>query len=320
MSSMFEAMGALNNACPFESLDSSSYGIDPQPTSSWGDNLYGPDTSTFVDRWNAYNSQPRYIPNIDGFIDPFVSGMWNSPTTTIENLYDRQMFGGQEKIDPNRIFSSDLASLKKIAADQAKLISVFERKAMEMYTDKGQFGLNEDAIAAMQAVTSARNILLAIAKEQAGIKKNITELKIKQQAAGEAPSSGGPTGGRTASVFDVGRDVMNNIFNMPDAASEPVMANYPSVSINEASSVLESIVSSDSVPDSVKFEQNKPTTYVVVGENDNDYEFKTYDAAGEEMPDYPVPDVKIPEGNIDRESMRATDELLVSYPLKFRNE
>lgn len=320
MSSMFEAMGALNNACPFDSLDSSSYGVDPQPTSVWGENLYGPDTNTFVERWNAYNSQPRYIPNLDGFIDPFVSGMWNSPTVTIESLYDKQMFGGQEKIDLNRIFSSDLAALKKIAADQAKLISVFERKAMEMYTDKGQFGLNEDAIAAMQAVTSARNILLAIAKEQAGIKKNITELKIKQQQTGGPSSPGGVTGGKPTSVFDVGRDVMNNIFNMPDAASEPVNANYPTVDLNEASSVLESIVSPDAVSDSVKFEQSKPTIYAVVGERDDDYEFKAYDSSGEEIPNYPVPDVTIPAGNIDRESMRATDELLVTYPIKFRDD
>lgn len=320
-SSMFDAMHALHNACPFDSLDSSVCGVEP-PSTGFTEGLYGPDSSTFVDKWNEYNAQPRYVPNLDGFIDPFVNGMWGSPTLTIENLHNNQMFGEPEKIDPNRIFSSDLTTLKKIAADQAKLVAVFERKAMEMYTDKGQYGLNEDAIAAMQAVTSARNVLLAIAKEQAGIKRNITELRIKQQQASAQASGAAPTasGGRGASAFDVGRSIVDNIFNMPASVSEPVSANYPTMDLNEASDMLESIVSPDSVPDSIRFEQKKPTTYVVVGERDDDYEFKTYDENGEELPDYPMPKSNIPAGNIDRESMRATDDLLVSYPIKFRDE
>ena len=315
---LFDAMHALDQACPFDSLDSSVCGVEP-PKAGFTEGLYGPDTSTFVDRWNEYSAQPRYIPNFDGIIDPFMSGMWNSPSATIENLYNGQMFGEPEKVDPNRIFSSDLTALKKIAADQAKLIAVFERKAMEMYTDKGQYGLNEDAIAAMQAVTSARSVLLSIAKEQAGIKKNITELKIKQQQAAAGPATPAQGGsGRNVSAFDIGRSVMDNIFNMPAEASNPVDVNYPTMDLNEASQVLESLVSPDQVPDTVKYEKDNPTTYVVVGDTDDDYEFVTRTGDGEIIPNYPVHAGRIV--SVDREAKTAMDENLVPYKVEFRNE
>ena len=316
-SSMFDAIGIMNNSCPFESLDSSAYGVEPQQTSNWTDEPYSP--NTFMERFHEFSAVPQYIP-MDGFINPFVGGLWNTPTTTLDVTYNQEMFG-PEKIDPNRIFSSDIASLKTLAADQAKLIKVFERKAMEMYTDKGAYGLNEDAIAAMQAATSARSALLSIIKEQASIKKNITELRIKQQqtVAGGGPAAAA-TPGRSASAFDVGRAIVDNIFNMPNPSSvpSPPLTQYPETSIDDASNMLENVVSVDEVPETVKFEKDNPKIHVMIGDDPNDRKYVTLNGHNEVMPDYPPPKAAIKE--VDLDSRVALDELENKYPVIYKSE
>ena len=316
-SSMMDAMGMLNQNCPFDGLDSSSYGIQPEQTTTWEGGPYGADT--FMDRFREYSAQPRYIPNLDGFINPYVAGMWNTPTTTLDVMFDQQMFGEPDKIDPNRIFSSDIASLKTLAADQAKIVKLFERKVVESLTDKGKFGVNEDDIEAMQALSSARTMLLSISKEQAAIKKNITELRIKQQQAGGPAATAGNTGGRPVSAFDVGRSVLDNIFDVPMGGNHYVDGGggaFPTADIDEAEKTLNSIVPSSEVPIETQYENEKPQTFVVVDpEGKQQPEYRVFNQDGELMEEYPVPAAPIKEKDINRESKVMKTELQESYPV-----
>lgn len=315
MGSYLDTFRLLDQQNSFESVGA-SYGEPQSPQMEWSGQQQDP--STWLDRYQAFLSKPKFTPNIDGFITPYVGGNWGGTSGIMETLTD-QFQMGQEKIDPNRIFSSDIASLKTLAADQAKVVKVFERKFLESLTDRGKFGLNEDDIAAMQALTSARSAIASINKEQAAIKKNITELKIKQQQNAAATSGAGPGAnpGRSASAFDVGRSIMDQIFDMPTSAQEPVVTNsYPSMGLDEASNVLESLVNVSDVPNVVQYESDNPTTYVVVGDRDDDIEFATYSASGELLPDYPNPTTKIQ--SIDRDAGKAIDELLVQYPIKHK--
>ena len=114
---------------------------------------------------------------------------------------------------------------------------------------------------------------------------------------------------------------MDRIFDnpVPTQPQEPaVNANYPTVDLDHAASVLDSIVGADTVPDTIAYEADDPKTYVVVGESDTDTEFVTFSASGEVLPDYPNPTTKIQ--SVDREAGKAVDELLVSYPIKTRDE
>ena len=315
--SMLDSLNALAAAQSFESVNESYH---QHPTAEFDRGQTDP--NAWLDRYAKFTTRPGFNPNMDGYFSAY-TGHWGSYSDVMQGFAGMELGPLQEKVEPNKIFTADIAALKTLAADQGKLVKVFERKVMESLTDKGKFGVNEDDIEAIQALTAARNSLMSIQKEQIGVKKSIAELKIKQQQAASAggPGTASTVSGRVASAFDVGRSIMDQIFDSPAASNmqEPVVtANYPTVDLDHAASVLDNIVDAGSVSSTVAYETDEPTTYVVVGESDTDTEFRTYSASGEELPDYPNPTTKIQ--SVDREAGKAIDELLVSYPIKTRDE
>lgn len=114
---------------------------------------------------------------------------------------------------------------------------------------------------------------------------------------------------------------MDQIFDapvVPVSAEAPINANYPTVDLDQAANVLNNIIDSGSVAAATTYESDEPTTYVLVGDSDSDTEFITLSSSGEVLSDYPNPSTKIE--SVDRESGTATDELMVSYPIKTRSE
>jgi hypothetical protein len=314
---MLDSFRALNEAHSFEDVNESYH---QQPVAEFDRGQSDP--NAWLDRYAKFTTRPGFNPNMDGYFTAY-TGHWGGYSDVMQGLSGMDLGPLQEKVEPNKIFTADIAALKTLAADQGKLVKVFERKVLESLNDKGKFGVNEDDIEAIQALTAARNSLMSIQKEQIGVKKSIAELKIKQQQANAAGGSAGAPGttGRPASAFDVGRSIMDRIFDnpVPTQPQEPaVNANYPTVDLDHAASVLDSIVGADTVPDTIAYEADDPKTYVVVGESDTDTEFVTFSASGEVLPDYPNPTTKIQ--SVDREAGKAVDELLVSYPIKTRDE
>jgi hypothetical protein len=320
MSSTLDAMRMMNEHQPFE--DSGNFDIVTGHDNGdvWTNS--NADPSTWEDRYNQLVLRQRFNPNIDGFIAPYASAHWGASSDIMQSLYAGMEMGPlRDKLDPNKIFTTNIAALKTLAADQAKTIKIFERKFMESLTDKGKFGVNEDDIEAMQALTSARSTLANIEKEQIAVRKSIAELKIKQQQTGGGPAAANTVPGRSASAFDVGRSIMDSIFdNIPDTDTSniPANGNYPTADLDQASDVLNNLVGEGSVVSSTKFESDEPTTYVVVGDSDTDTEFVTLSSTGEILPDYPNPTTKIK--SVDRQAKRAIDELMVSFPIKDRDE
>lgn len=315
---MLEAFNLLNANQSFESVNESYH---QQPVSEW--DKAQSDPNSWLDRYAKFTERPGFNPNMDGYITAYAGGRWGNYSDIMQTIGAGMELGPiQEKVEPNKIFTSDIAALKTLAADQAKLIKVFERKVLESLNDKGKFGVNEDDIEALQALTAARNGLTSIQKEQIAIKKNIAELRIKQQQAGSNGGAGQQASGPVASAYTVGRSIMDNIFDAPISQGQqpevPVNANYPTVDLDQAADVLNSIVDTGSVVSSTAYESAEPTTYVVVGDSDSDTDFVTLSANGEIMPDYPKPTTTIK--SIDRESKTAIDELLVEYKLKTRDE
>lgn len=315
MSSLLDSMRMMNEYRPFEEAGDPDFNRDEQQ-GGWDRNFSDP--NVWAERYAQIASRQHFNPNIDGFIAPYASSHWGASSDIMMSLANNSMELGplREKLDPNKIFTSNIAALKTIAADQAKTVKIFERKLLESLTDKGKFGLNEDDIEAMQALTSARTALANIEKEQIAVRKSIAELKIKQQSVS---GGGGPSEstvpGRPTSAFDVGRSIMDSIFDVPEQSNMvPVTSNYPNMDIDQASDVLNNIIDEGAIVSSTKFESDSPTTYVVVGESDSDYEFATYSSTGELLPDYPNPTTKIQ--SIDRQARKAVDELLESYPIK----
>ena len=295
--SLMDSMNILSKAHPIES----------EPTTEIaqiGVGEYSPEA--LLQYCQEFQSQPMYVPQY-GFIDPYVPKQWSSVSDTLTALNVESMFPQEQKIDPNRIFTSDIAALKTLGADQARTIKMFKTKFEESITDKGKFGL----------ITAAQNCLLAIKKEEAAIKKNITELRIKQQQQAGMQSANG--NGPAQSPYTTGHGFMDDLFKMPmnQTTPPPLNAPYEHVSLDQASSILEGIVSPEDLSATIQYEAMNPTTYVVVGDTDSDTTFETYAENGKLIESYPHTNADIV--NIDRESNIATDSMGEKYPIKYRN-
>ncbi len=314
---MLDAFNQLNSVQSFESAVEE---YQPKIQTEWDRPMEDP--HVWLDRYDKFVDRPRFNPNIDGYISPYASGHWGGTSDILQGIASRMELGPlEEKVDPNKIFTSDIAALKTLAADQIKIVKLFERKLMESLNDKGKFGLNEDDIEAMQALTSARSAITQINKEQIAVKKSIAELKIKQSQSAAASGQQGPGSGRTISTFEVGRSIMDNIFDAQQPmqqTQQPIVANYPAMDIDQAATVLDNIVDAGTIAATTIYESDEPTTYVVVGDSDSDTEYVTYSSSGEILADYPNPTSKIT--NVDRQTNRALDEFMVPYPVKYKNE
>lgn len=287
-----------------------------------------PDDECIWDWEKSYNAtrqnQIFQNSNVGGFISPYQSH-WTGPVTVMGNLEDLVQLQPVNKIDPNKIYNTDIAALRAIEQDQLKIVKLFETRLRESLNERGKQGLTEEDIEAMQALTAARTAVANIHKEQINIKKNISDTKIKQYQLEQADnkalakSQEGSVGGSSGSVYDVGRSILDNIFDsalpVPPVSSAPM--NNPATAAMDAaqaSSVLDQLIGNDNIPASTKYETMNPTTYVRVGTSDSDTTFETYSEDGTLLEDYPNPTSRIT--NVDREAGTATDEFLVTYQLK----
>ena len=316
--SLYESMMLADQQNSFEDLGRQMQ--LPQSPEMWGpvDNS----VEAWVNRFNQVIDRPRYE-RIDGFISPFASDHWGASADIMQGMAARYESLTQDRVDPNKIFTSDIAQLKTIQANHAKITKMFEHCLAAALTEKDKVGLNEDEVAAMQALNSAQTTLAAITKHQVDIKKAIAELKIKQQAVGGGPmqpdgSTGG--GGRGLSAFDIGRSIMDTIHetSIPVQVDQPAVTTYPSVDPAQAELVLDNIVSEAAVSAAIRNEAQSPTTYVLVDKDGSNPEYITLSGDGRVMDSSVNPTTAI--ANVDIETGKAADELMETYDIKIRDD
>jgi hypothetical protein len=283
---------------------------------------------TMQQQYQTFRSSP-VLYNMDGYISPYASNNWNNTSSILMTLTDESRLPPLDnKIDPNKIFSPDLIALKSLAADQQKIVKLFERRLMDSLKDKNKMSLTEEDVLAMQALTAARNLVSNIKKEEANIKKTSAEIRIKQQQAqNNINKMNGTVGGEMAptptSTMGLGRSMLDAIFDASGIQVDTNPANIPNadsiqaVDLDSASRLLDDITNVD-VDDHIKYEHLNPTTYVLVGDTDDDIEFATYAENGSLITDYPNPTTSITE--LDREARTAQDSVMNRYPVKFKNE
>lgn len=275
--------------------------------------------------WDDYALGIRGVPvlyNAEAYSSPFVQN-WINPTGIMGELAsEMQLNASNPKLDPNKIFSPDITAMKALAADQQKIVKLFERKLIESLSEKGKIGLTEEDVEAMQALTAARSAITAMNKSQVDIKKNIADIRLKQQqnATRAEVGTGTQSGvqGRGTSSMDIGRSILDGIFtNMPSPPpqqqTQQMSDAYRATSLDEAANVLDNILPTDIDPHT-RYESQKPQTVVLIGETDDDIEFATFAADGTLIPDYPNPTSTIEK--IDRDAGVAVDDMLQPYPLR----
>lgn len=314
-----EMFGMLDNSPSYQQQSQQSvdtYGYDPftqppepqyqdQPSMSW------------EEAFSNFKTTP-VLYNMDGFISPYSSNNWGSNSKLLQYIDDQSRLPALEnKIDPNKIFTAEINSLRALEADQSKLIKMMEKKLYESISEKGKVGLTEEEIEALSAITSGRNAIASMANARVTIKKNIADIRIKQNQNANVPAGNtAGNGGYGGSTMDIGRSMLDKIFEVPAGTSNLPTTNidYSPISASDAGRVLDDLV--PNVGSNIRFEGQEPKTYVVVGENDTDITFETYDSEGRLIPDYPAPDVDTSSITIDRDGHKAVDGYLVEYPLK----
>lgn len=287
---------------------------DPAPISNW------------EEAFSGFKSTP-VLYNMDGFISPYASNNWGGTTNILQYINDESRLPQFEnKIDPNKIFSSEINGLRALAADQQRITKMFETRLRESLSEKGKMGLTEEDIEAMSALTAARSAITSTYKEQVAIKKNIADIRIKQAQNSNANTSASADGGVSSNgrygTVDVGRNILDNIFNLPSTAPSTSSMNAPytpapPTDVDTAARVLDDLVPTTN--DVVKYEGYNPTTYVVVGEGGSveDADFITLSSTNEVIQDFPKPTTRITD--IDMTAKTAKDELGVEYPI-YTNE
>jgi hypothetical protein len=286
-----------------------------------------PDPQQWADAFTQYQQQPQLYPNIGTLIcSPYPEDNWGNVSGIMASFEEELRFPQKDdKIDPNRIYTSDIAALRSLAADQIRVKKLFEKRLTESLKDKDKYGLNENDIMAMQALTAANNAVTAINKEQIQIKKNIADIRLKQQQQRNAVGNGGnaSTGGDTGSGYTnssmIGRQMMDSIFESvgTTVSSGPVNIEYDnarSMDIDQAASILDNLIPAN--PSSTAYENLNPTTYVVVDQTGSPLGYETYDDRVNIIEDYDNPTTSIKE--VDPTSMTAVDDCERQYPVKYK--
>ena len=289
------------------------YGVsEPSPTAV-------PETpqpiSGFQGMYDTLKMEPTYYHLNNYMTMPYASSHWESGSPMLRTMNDESFLPPlSDRVDPNKIFNSDINALRSLAADQAKILKVFEKKTLESLTDKNKFGVTEEDIESMQAITAARNAIVSINEKQINIKKHIADLKIKQQNASGMGSLGGSSNGETKTgATGFGTEVLDSIY-AANAVPMETMApqEYTTANVSDAANLLDSIIAPNA---NIQNERDGVQTFVVVGDNSNDVKFAQFDA-NDNMINNPVgiPNAKIK--SVDIEAGTAIDEFDRSYKIK----
>lgn len=301
----YAAFSKLENDYPLDQrIDPNTY----RPVLDGVDPATGMRTAPMsVQRAQYYNSE-RYM-------EPYVSTFFGSSVAAVEAFEEPGLVPViDRRIDPNKIFNSDIQAMKTLAADQVKIVKLFEKRLTEALSEKGKYGLSEDDINAMQALTSARTAVANINKEQVNIKKTIADIRLKQQMnSKEAAQSNDNNNGRGGyyDTNDVGRNMLDNLFRTAVPTVGPYQSEYAAA--EEANpAILDAILPDPG--ENIQVENIDATVYVVADQDGKNAHYEAYTNDNVMVPDYPLPTAPIKE--IDREAKEAVDELKRSYPLK----
>jgi hypothetical protein len=260
---------SLNNACEL------TKDITTEREEQQIQQMY-PDPTQWSEAYQAFKTAPSLFPNMATLIcSPYPEDNWGDINGIVSTFDEECRLPRQDDhIDPNKIYTSDIASLRSLAADQIRITKLFEKKLTESLKEKDKFGLNEADIMAMQALTAARSAVTAINKEQIQIKKNIADIRLKQQQNKYSGGSGNGGNGMDTSTpgyttsAQIGRQIMDDIFNMPGNVVETNIPydSQPTNDIDMAAHVLDDIVN---VGNSIVHETMNPTTYAVMDQYGN---------------------------------------------------
>ena len=226
--------------------------------------------------YETLRTQPTYY-RLNQYMSPYISSHWESSSPVMRTMNDM--------------------SLK-----------AFEKKFMESINDKNKFGLTEDDVAAFQAITAARNAITSINKEKIAVKKNIADIKIKQQQNQSNAACQNHNDAVGSTLAPTGTSVLDSIFkslSSNDTIPTQAPAEYIPASVDSAEALIDEISNPNL---QIEREQSGIHPAVIVRDNVNDAYFANVDSNNNIVEDQTaLPDVPI--ANVDLMNSKANDEL-----------
>jgi hypothetical protein len=302
----YKAFSKLSNLAPLKE-DYSHETLQP---------VYRSNRAQLPQYFEPKNGLPSLYTNPRNY-EPYASAYFGSSVEAVNALEDPSFIPViDRRIDPNKIFSSDIQAAKTVTADQTKMKKIFEKRLQESLTEKGKVGLTEEDVLAMQALTAANNAIVSSINQQVNIKKTIADLRIKQQQQQNTVATAqatGATGGKYgSSPMDIGRSMMDSVFASANKYSSavPVEYNAPTVDPN----AIDDIVSFPEVSENIIYESNDIKTAVIVrGNRDETAEYVRVRSDDSIIDDAPKMTNSIK--SVDRDKHIAIDSMGQEYPL-----
>ena len=230
--------------------------------------MYRSNRAQYPQYFEPSNGLPALYTNPRSY-EPYQSMYFGSSIGVVNAVEDPSFIPVQDRrVDPNKIFSSDIQAAKTVTAEQTKMKNLFGKRLQESLTEKGKVGLTEEDVLAMQAYTAANNAIVSSINQQVNTKKVIAELRIKQQQQNNATASVANTNTDAgnkygASTMDIGRSMMDSLFEAasryPDAVNSPVNYNAPTIDPDSIDSEF-----LPSTSEQIEFESSGIRTAVVI--------------------------------------------------------
>ena len=220
--------------------------------------------------------------------------------------------------DFQKIFSSELASLQKLSADQIAFTDSLQRRYDTMEgTKSSSRGLSKYTTDLIMSINTARSTALSVTNAIAGIKKNIHDLHLKEMKelglnkGNEEDLDKYASGFLNSIVNKVGR---NAIVSAVPSEGDPMYDQIPEYTDDDiAEDLMEGIQEDDN--GYLKYEKDKVQVKILYNQNTGDWNFAAMDAAGNIIPDYPLPNPEELNMRWNKGAGFGSDQFSRRYPI-----
>lgn len=223
--------------------------------------------------------------------------------------------------DFQKVFSSELASLQKLSADQIAFTDSLQRRYDTMENTKSSSrGLSKYTTDLIMSINTARSTALSITNAIASTKKSIHDLHLKEvkelglNKGGEEDLDKYASGFLNSIVNKVGR---NAVVNAVPAEGDPAYDQIPEYSPDEdvAEDLMEGLDDEAADNGYLKYEKDNIQVKILYDKNTGDWDFAAINEAGEVVPDYPLPNPEELQMRWNKGAGFGSDQFSRRYPI-----
>ena len=282
----------------------------------------------------------------DGFLDDDDSDGWLATVgklkikkgnhVTLEGLMEEGSRPKKKKkkkkgeTDFQKVFSSELAALQKLSADQIAFTDSLQRRYDTMEGTKSSArGLSKYTTDLVMSINTGRSTALSITNAIATIKKNIHDLHLKElkelglNKGNEEDLDKYASGFLNNIVNKVGRNaIVSAVPGEGDATYDQIPEYNPDYDDSIAEDLMDGLddtMNSDA-DKYLKYERDNVQVKILYNQNTGDWRFAAMTENGDIVPDYPVPNPEDLNMRWNKGAGFGSDQFSRRYPIVLVDE